>query len=72
MDRLRAKLRAAGWVLNTKKSEVNLVRQLIFLGAKWDPLCITRDKKTTTFVRDLASSLLSTDPKGRQLQRIRG
>ncbi|RNA03056.1 hypothetical protein BpHYR1_006049, partial [Brachionus plicatilis] len=72
LDVLRAKLRNAGWVINAKKSELNPVKQIKFLGANWDGLGIIRDKEATRFTREMAESLLTNDPKGRALQRVRG
>ncbi|RNA39744.1 hypothetical protein BpHYR1_018808 [Brachionus plicatilis] len=72
LDVLRAKLRNAGWVINTKKSELNPVKNIKFLGANWDGLGIIRDKEATRFTREMAESLLTNDPKGRALQRVRG
>ncbi|RNA26186.1 Retrovirus-related Pol poly from transposon opus [Brachionus plicatilis] len=69
---LRAKLRQAGWVLNTKKSVLNPVKRLTFLGAEWDGLGIRRSQEASKFVRDMSFSLLTNDPKGRALARVRG
>ncbi|RMZ99834.1 Transposon Ty3-I Gag-Pol poly, partial [Brachionus plicatilis] len=52
IDVLRAKLRNAGWVINSKKSELNPVKKIKFLGANWDELGIIRDKEATRFTRE--------------------
>ncbi|RNA32856.1 PHD finger 21A [Brachionus plicatilis] len=71
VDVLRAKLRQAGWVLNTKKSQLNPVKRLVFLGAEWDGLGIKRSPEASKFVKEMAFSLLTQDPKGRTLARSR-
>ena len=66
--------KAQGRKLGVEHEEVHYksAKNLVFLGAKWCPLSITRDNKNTSFVRDLTASLITTDPRGRKLQRIRG
>lgn len=72
VDVLRAKLKHAGWVLNTSKSILKPVKELKFLGAKWDSFGIIRDNKVTKFVTSISQNLLNSDPKGKTLMRVRG
>ncbi|RNA03287.1 Transposon Ty3-I Gag-Pol poly [Brachionus plicatilis] len=65
---LRVKLKLAGWVLNTKKSVLNTVQKLTFLGAEWAGLGIKRSSEASKFVKESSKLLLTSDPKGIRLQ----
>ncbi|RNA07712.1 hypothetical protein BpHYR1_013350 [Brachionus plicatilis] len=59
------KVKRVGWFLSTQNSILNPVETIKFLEVNWDGV---RIKEATTFSKVMAYSLLTLDPKGRNLE----